>query len=557
MIKGLSFPERGARPERDARRPQAEPARSLTCPFALTDNADSARNPDSLGYESLDRRSLDYGSLKGRGWNVNPWSAKTLKSLILPGGILLLVASVVFQGAFGPIPAAAIDFYYYAVFAAGLLLAWRFHSSRLLFAFLTLLLAHRAVEFFSDGRIATAGPGRIAFEAVAFLLPLNFIAFSVLREWGLVVPALVPRLGLLFFESVFVAVICRPGETTAPAFLHPGFPGAFSARMPGLALLAFAAAVAVLLLRFLLHGKPTESGMLWTVLAAFLSFRSGGVGPTATAYIATAGLILVSSIIENSYLLAYHDELTTLPARRAFNDALLRLEDPYAVAVVDIDHFKKFNDTYGHETGDQVLRLVAAKLADVTGGGRAYRVGGEEFSILFPGKSVKDVLSHLELLRSAVEASQFQVRGGQERRSPAGARQSRRQNGGSENRGYEDSPSRDSASQQSPSHNLFARDAARERRSADRRTESRTGARRTASSRKKTRSAPDNFVETADRPLSVTVSIGVAGPDAKARAPEQIIEAADKALYRAKQSGRNRVESGVVLRPSKPKRNIA
>src|SRR4029077_13648145 len=95
----------------------------------------------------------------------------------------------------------------------------------------------------------------------------------------------------------------------------------------------------------------------------------------------------------------------------------LRLEDSYAVAVVDIDHFKKFNDTYGHETGDQVLRLVAAKLATVTGGGRAYRVGGEEFSILFPGKSVREVLPHLELLRSVIEGSQFHVRGGHERRS--------------------------------------------------------------------------------------------------------------------------------------------
>ena len=139
-------------------------------------------------------------------------------------------------------------------------------------------------------------------------------------------------------------------------------------------------------MRLLLYRKPTESGLLWALLATFLSFQVGAVGPAATAYLATAGLILISSIIENSYFLAYHDELTTLPARRAFNDALLRLEEPYAVAVVDIDHFKNFNDTYGHETGDQVLRMVAGKLAGVTGGGRAYRVGGEEFSILFPGK---------------------------------------------------------------------------------------------------------------------------------------------------------------------------
>lgn len=475
------------------------------------------------------------------------WSLRTLKSLILPGGVLLLAAAVVFQGAFGPIPAAAINFYYYAVFGAGLLLAWRFHSSRLLFVFLTLLLAHRAVEFFSGGRVAALGPGRIALEAVAFLLPLNFIVFAVLREWGLVVSALFPRLGLLFFESVFVAIICRPGETTAPALLHPGFLGIFSwMRIPTLALLAFAAAAVVLLLRFLLHGKPTESGMLWTLVAAFLSFQSGGVGSTATAYVATAALILISSIIENSYLLAYHDELTTLPARRAFNDALLRLEEPYAAAVVDIDHFKRFNDTYGHETGDQVLRLVAAKLAGVTGGGRAYRVGGEEFSILFPGKSVKDALPHLELLRSVIEASRFQVRGGQERRSS-----SENQLPGSQSGRRKASRSQDGLVAAHRAEDFPARESPRERRSAERRAE----ARRTPASRR--RSTRVGLNETLDHPLSVTVSIGVSEPDTKARAPEQVIQAADKALYRAKQSGRNRVEPGVAPRPAKPKRNIA
>ena len=52
----------------------------------------------------------------------------------------------------------------------------------------------------------------------------------------------------------------------------------------------------------------------------------------------------------------------------------LSFEAPYAIAVVDIDHFKNFNDTYGHDTGDQVLRLVAGRLAAVNGGGKAFRV---------------------------------------------------------------------------------------------------------------------------------------------------------------------------------------
>lgn len=462
---------------------------------------------------------------------MNFWNPQTLKSLVFPGGIFLLAASVVFRGAFGPIPSAAIVFFFYAVFAAGVLLAWRFHSSRILFSLFTLFLGHRALEFFSSGRIASAGPGRIALEAVAFLVPLNFVAFSVFRERGLIFSALLPRLALLFLQSVFVAIICRPGETVAPAFLHPAFLGRLSGTsLPTLAVLAFAAAFGVLLARFLLYRKPTESGLLWALLATFLSFQAGAVGPTATAYMATAGLILISSIIENSYLLAYHDELTTLPARRAFNDALFHLEEPYAVAVVDIDHFKKFNDTYGHETGDQVLRMVAGKLAGVTGGGRAYRVGGEEFSILFPGKTAKDAMPHLELLRSVIEVSTFRVRDGQERRTGTRAEISR---------------SQDQDSQAQDFRGLDRRSSAR-----------RADARRARAPRKRTR--PTRLGdETPSAEISVTVSIGVAEPKARTRAVEDVVRAADQALYRAKQAGRNRVEFVSAPRAPKLRRNIA
>lgn len=469
---------------------------------------------------------------------MNFWSPRTLKSLVLPGGIFLLAASVVFRGAFGPIPSAAVVFSFYAVFAAGILLAWRFHSSRILFALSTVFLGHRALEFFSSGRIASSGTGRIALEAVAFLLPLNFVAFSLFRERGLVVPAILPRLALLFFESIFVAIICRPEETIAPGFLHPRFLGHLSGTpLPTLAVLAFAAAFGILLVRFLLYRHPTESGLLWALVATFLSFQAGAVGPAATAYAATAGLILISSIIENSYLLAYHDELTTLPARRAFNDALFHLEEPYAVAVVDIDHFKKFNDTYGHETGDQVLRMVAGKLAGITGGGRAYRVGGEEFSILFPGKTAKDAMPHLELLRSVIEVSTFRVRASQERRRGAHVPEPRkvlsRQEGQAQDFRGQDSRGQD-------------------RRSSERRTR----ARRAAAPRRITQPVRPSE-EAPGVEISVTVSIGVAEPRARIRAVEDVIQAADQALYRAKQSGRNRVEFAAVARVAKIKRNIA
>jgi len=440
---------------------------------------------------------------------VDFWNKATLKSLMVPGAVILLASVVLLGGGFLPVSASAIDLYYSAVFAAGVLLAWRFHSSRVLFALVFLWVAHRALEFFSGGRLLPSGPGRIAFEAVAFLLPLNFVILSFIRERGLAISAIASRLAILFLESVFIALICRPGELTGPGLFHFSLVSRLAwtwTRIPQPAWIAFFLAFGILLVRFLLYRKPVESGLLWSLAAVLFSLQVGGVGKIPSAYVATAGLILVSSIIENSYVLAYHDELTGLPSRRAYNETLLSLEEPYTVAVVDIDHFKKFNDTYGHDTGDQVLRMVASRLAQVSGGGKAFRVGGEEFSILFAGRMMKDVVEHLEILRGIIAASKFRVRGIEDRRrSPV--------------------------------------------RVADRRVPARGKATRA-------RRVP---AEPSEPMLSVTISIGAAEANAKLRDVERVISAADKALYKAKNAGRNRVEiaSSPRSRGATAGRNIA
>ena len=91
---------------------------------------------------------------------------------------------------------------------------------------------------------------------------------------------------------------------------------------------------------------------------------------------------------------AMTDALTNLANRKAFDEQLARLcaeadadGRPLALAVLDIDHFKRFNDTWGHQTGDQVLRYVASVLARVSKHPRiAARYGGEEFALIFPGE---------------------------------------------------------------------------------------------------------------------------------------------------------------------------
>jgi diguanylate cyclase (GGDEF)-like protein len=381
------------------------------------------------------------------------------------------------------------------VVIAGLLLAWRFHSTRTFSALLILFLAQDAIFYFSAGHALAAKTGSTAIAAVGVLLPLDFVLISLQKERGFGFANLAPAGLVLFIESVIVAVVCRPAPVAAGRAAHHAIA---AAQLPFAVQLVFAAAAVMLLIRFLLFRKPVESGLLWALAASFLALRFGGAGRIPTGYFAAAGFMLAGAIVETSYLLAYHDELTTLPSRRAFNDALLRLETPYSIAMVDIDHFKRCNDTYGHDTGDQVLRMVASRLARVSGGGQAYRCGGEEFAILFSGKTTSDVLDHLEKLRADIEASKLRLRGPERRQEVRGT---------------------------------------------DRRTQrarGRVGAGHIIRELAKTTASSDE--------LSVTASIGVATSKGEKPSSEEVIQAADKALYRAKAGGRNRVETGAAPR---------
>ena len=115
-------------------------------------------------------------------------------------------------------------------------------------------------------------------------------------------------------------------------------------------------------------------------------------------------------VVIDSYFLAYRDELTALPSRRALFQLALSLGRKYTVAMLDIDHFKKFNDTYGHDIGDQVLKLVAAKLAEIQGGGKVFRYGGEEFTVVFSRKDATQAQIELERLRQAIADYKMVIR---------------------------------------------------------------------------------------------------------------------------------------------------
>ena len=116
-------------------------------------------------------------------------------------------------------------------------------------------------------------------------------------------------------------------------------------------------------------------------------------------------------MIETSFNFAFYDDLTGLPARRAFNETLSKIGRHFTVAMIEVDSFKKINDRYGLLVGDQVLCMVATKLEKVTGGGLSYRYSGQKFAVVFPVKFVDETTPHLESLRKGVEIYGFILRG--------------------------------------------------------------------------------------------------------------------------------------------------
>jgi PleD family two-component response regulator len=89
----------------------------------------------------------------------------------------------------------------------------------------------------------------------------------------------------------------------------------------------------------------------------------------------------------------------------------------FTLAMIDIDRFKAFNDTWGHDVGDQVLKLVSARLQRVGGGGTAYRYGGEEFTIVFAGRRAISVMAHVESLRKSIASYKVILRESERPRS--------------------------------------------------------------------------------------------------------------------------------------------
>ncbi len=349
----------------------------------------------------------------------------------LPGAVfwpaLLLAAAwgaMVFSVHIPSAVGALLPYLPYGLGLVGAIIGWRFNRSRLVFSMAMLVVGHWLL-LGPAAAIKPGSAGEIGYMAYAVLLPIGFVTLSLLHERGLL-----SRLGLI--RALTFAAI--GGAAGAIAAAHLWLTGDVAAdvhswvklflsfqlipdpylpqtAIPTLAVAGFGAAALFFVLRLIALGNPPlESGALGALVAVGLALHFIGNALTGSLFFTTAATTLLIAAIQDSYRLAFHDELTGLPGRRALMNETMKLGPRYAIAMLDVDHFKKFNDTYGHDVGDQVLRMVASRMEGVGGGGKPFRYGGEEFTVVFAGKSSEEAVEHLDQLRQNIKESGFTIR---------------------------------------------------------------------------------------------------------------------------------------------------
>ena len=339
---------------------------------------------------------------------------KTLLGFFLPGGLVFIAAFAgVRQGLVNPWLPQIEGIVPYFILGVGFLLGWRFHRSRLALVILVLILADRILYYWGPGGVSGFGSEKVIFYVTAILLPVNLALFYLVKERGIFNLRGLMRLLFILAQplAVYFCLLKRPEVFQYLEHNFINLPLLDTLHLPQSVLFVNAAVIFIFMIGSLLSNNPIQRGFFWALLAIAAALYGIASASGASIYFSVAGLILILSMIESAYAMAYHDELTGLPARRALNTTMQSLGRRYTIAMLDIDFFKKFNDRYGHDIGDQVLCMVASHIGRVGGGGKPFRYGGEEFTVVFPGKSKGDVVSYLESLRESIAGAQFGLRG--------------------------------------------------------------------------------------------------------------------------------------------------
>jgi diguanylate cyclase (GGDEF)-like protein len=301
---------------------------------------------------------------------------------------------------------------YAALIAACAVCLW-FNRGRAFVLAFSILVAYAGWRF-AQGWGAAAVPAKAAYAAMVLLVPFNVLLAFALPERGVRFHGSWRWLVLVALEALLVLWIGSSGRSALSGGAWEAMLDHWLLRGPPVPLagrVMMGAAFALAAWRCFPDYRPLQVGSVAAIVFFFVSCHWAPNNSVAATFAVAAGAAILVAVFQESHRMAFRDALTGLPNRRALEEDLRALGPEYTIAMADVDHFKGFNDTHGHDIGDQVLKLVAARLEQVEGGGKAFRYGGEEFTVLFPDSSVEEALPHLEDIRAAVQAYRMAVRG--------------------------------------------------------------------------------------------------------------------------------------------------
>jgi diguanylate cyclase (GGDEF)-like protein len=333
----------------------------------------------------------------------------------IPLGIVLIAIIIFYRieelpaSIFSAMPAMS-----YAALIFGMAITFSFNHSRAFFILLILFLSQIGMTTVTSFYITPTFVLKSLYSLISLLLPLNILFFSSLTERGILSGWGRKHCFLIVLQVVFVMglTLLRDRELIYiinEKFLDFSFIPQTS--IPDLAVILFFITGTLLLMRRRRANAHLKTAILGVLVSVGFAHHFHSNPIAIPLFYAVAGLIIILSVIQDYYFKAYMDELTGLPSRRSLNEEMMRLDGAYVIAMLDVDFFKKFNDTYGHDAGDDVLRFIASVMRKFKEG-KAFRYGGEEFTIVIHGKRLDDVITCLEELREKIAECTLVRRGG-------------------------------------------------------------------------------------------------------------------------------------------------
>nr|WP_159063616.1 GGDEF domain-containing protein [Thaumasiovibrio occultus] len=298
-------------------------------------------------------------------------------------------------------------FHYAPLMVLGLaaLMALQFKQPKAFFALLLLVVTYIALIFMSVCLVPSAE--RAGFSLIALLFNVNLIVLVSQPEREILSRTGLFNLGVITGQCVWGAIVMYEAAKwsyfstlVASINLH-------------VALNLFTLLISASTLLFLIYRirqVPTVSHLSLIGVCACvnsLSFYLGG-GVGFTLLFSLTGFFTALLLLEHSRKMAYWDSLTGLQSRRALDAKLQFLNGQFAIAMVDIDHFKKLNDQYGHQCGDTVLTTLGKELRAQLPKEHLYRYGGEEFMVIFVGLNAEQAATKMEKVRQHIVQTSLQ-----------------------------------------------------------------------------------------------------------------------------------------------------